>query len=196
MLISERTSGMTSGSTRRQFLGTTGVAVGMAGRGSGAALSPARNRQSRQRLSRLLTRGQRLRRWPRCITTCRTPITSSAGSSTASRSTTGGPSALHRPPFEIASLFIEQVSAETDLGRPKAERHGVRLSPDDRRRPDPGNRQARRRRRPPDRRARRVPLQREAPEAVSAGSVLPRSARGFPRLGPRRAGVHRQALIV
>ncbi|HEV3163730.1 MAG TPA: hypothetical protein VGZ22_06795, partial [Isosphaeraceae bacterium] len=35
---------------------------------------------------------------------------------------------LHRPPFEIASLFIEQTPAN-DLGRAKAERHGVRLSP-------------------------------------------------------------------
>ena len=39
------------------------------------------------------------------------------------------PRALHRPPFEIASLFIEQVSPATDLGRAKAERHRVRLSP-------------------------------------------------------------------
>lgn len=36
---------------------------------------------------------------------------------------------LHRPPFEIASLYIEQVADDTDLGRAKAGRHGVRLSP-------------------------------------------------------------------
>jgi hypothetical protein len=41
----------------------------------------------------------------------------------------GRPDPLHRPPFEIVSLFIEQVSPATDLGRPKAKRHGVRLSP-------------------------------------------------------------------
>jgi hypothetical protein len=35
---------------------------------------------------------------------------------------------LHRPEFDIASLFIEQVG-ETDLGRAKAKMHGVRLSP-------------------------------------------------------------------
>jgi hypothetical protein len=35
---------------------------------------------------------------------------------------------LHRPDFEIASLFIEQVG-DTDLGRAKAKKHGVRLSP-------------------------------------------------------------------
>jgi hypothetical protein len=35
---------------------------------------------------------------------------------------------LHRPDFEIASLFIEQTPAN-DLGREKAHRHDVRLSP-------------------------------------------------------------------
>ncbi|MBX6311877.1 MAG: hypothetical protein IRY99_02990 [Isosphaeraceae bacterium] len=35
---------------------------------------------------------------------------------------------FHRPPFEIASLFIEQTPAN-DLGRTKANRHGVRLAP-------------------------------------------------------------------
>ena len=38
----------------------------------------------------------------------------------------GGP--LHRPDFEIASLFIEQTPAN-DLGREKGRRHGVRPSP-------------------------------------------------------------------
>ncbi len=36
---------------------------------------------------------------------------------------------LHRPDFEVSSLFIEQTPEETDLGRAKARRHGVRLSP-------------------------------------------------------------------
>ena len=36
---------------------------------------------------------------------------------------------LHVPPFEIASLYIEQVADATDLGRAKAKKHGVRLSP-------------------------------------------------------------------
>jgi hypothetical protein len=35
---------------------------------------------------------------------------------------------LHRPEFEVASLFIEQTPAN-DLGREKAKRHEVRLSP-------------------------------------------------------------------
>jgi hypothetical protein len=36
---------------------------------------------------------------------------------------------LHKPPFEIASLFIEQAAPATDLGREKAQRQGVRVSP-------------------------------------------------------------------
>ena len=36
---------------------------------------------------------------------------------------------LHKPPFEIASLFVDQVSPATDLGRAHAEGHHVRLSP-------------------------------------------------------------------
>jgi len=35
----------------------------------------------------------------------------------------------HKPPFEIASLYIEQTPEATDLGRAKARKHGVRLSP-------------------------------------------------------------------
>ncbi len=36
---------------------------------------------------------------------------------------------LHRPDFEIASLYIEQTPEATDLGRGKARRFDVRLSP-------------------------------------------------------------------
>ena len=35
---------------------------------------------------------------------------------------------LHKPGFDIASLFIEQVSPRTDLGRAKAQEHGIRQS--------------------------------------------------------------------
>lgn len=35
----------------------------------------------------------------------------------------------HKPPFEIASLYIEQTPEATDLGRAKASKHGVRQSP-------------------------------------------------------------------
>jgi hypothetical protein len=36
---------------------------------------------------------------------------------------------LHRPDFQVASLYIEQAPAATDLGRAKAHHHGVRNSP-------------------------------------------------------------------
>lgn len=36
---------------------------------------------------------------------------------------------LHRPDFDIASLFVEQVVPETDLGRANAARHQLRWSP-------------------------------------------------------------------
>jgi len=39
-----------------------------------------------------------------------------------------GGEGLHRPDFEIASIYIEQTPEATDLGRAKARRHGVRLS--------------------------------------------------------------------
>jgi hypothetical protein len=35
---------------------------------------------------------------------------------------------LHVPPYEIASLHIEQTPEATDLGRAKAKKHGIRLS--------------------------------------------------------------------
>jgi hypothetical protein len=38
-------------------------------------------------------------------------------------------SGLHKPPFEVASLFIEQVAEATDLGRARARRHNIRQSP-------------------------------------------------------------------
>ena len=36
---------------------------------------------------------------------------------------------LHRPAFDVASLYIEQVAEGTDLGRAKAAKFGVRSSP-------------------------------------------------------------------
>ena len=111
-----------------------------------------------------------------------------------SRSTDGRPAdPMHRPPFEIASLFVEQVASETDLGRAKAKRHGVRLSPTIADAltlgtgklavdavlliAEHGD----------------YPLQREAPEALSSRPILPRGPRRLPRIGPIGAGVHRQA---
>jgi hypothetical protein len=39
------------------------------------------------------------------------------------------PGELHKPNFVISTLYIEQVSETSDLGRAKARKHGVRLSP-------------------------------------------------------------------
>ena len=39
---------------------------------------------------------------------------------------------LHKPPFEIASLFIDQAAPATDLGRAHAGEHHVKIYPDDR----------------------------------------------------------------
>ena len=36
---------------------------------------------------------------------------------------------LHKPNFDVSSLYIEQTADETDLGRAKARRHDVRQSP-------------------------------------------------------------------
>jgi hypothetical protein len=106
---------MRSGSTRRQFLETAGAAVGIAGLGGGlSAASGAR---------------------PKIAALTSVYYYLSHGYHIVGRFLDGfpvydgRPEPLHRPPFEIASLFIEQVSAATDLGRPKAHRHGVHLSP-------------------------------------------------------------------
>lgn len=40
-----------------------------------------------------------------------------------------GGEGLHKPAFDIASLYIEQAPEATDLGRAKADQFGVRLSP-------------------------------------------------------------------
>ena len=65
-------------------------------------------------------------RWPRPTTTSRTPTTSSAGSSTASRSTTAR---ACTSPTSTSPASSSSRPPPTDLGRAKARRHGVRLSP-------------------------------------------------------------------
>ncbi len=116
---------MTSGTTRRHFLEMTGAAVGMAGLGGGAA-SDLGDESATQ-----LAPGAR----PRVAALASVYYYLSHGYHIVGRFLDGfpvydgRPEALHRPPFEIASLYIEQAPPETDLGRPKAKQHGVRLSP-------------------------------------------------------------------
>jgi hypothetical protein len=118
---------MTSGSTRRHFLEMTGATVGMAGLGGAspsgllAAAETATQPDSGAR--------------PKVAALASVYYYLSHAYHIVGRFLDGfpvydgRPEVLHRPPFEIASLFIEQATAETDLGRAKAHRHGVRLSP-------------------------------------------------------------------
>ena len=116
---------MKPGSTRRHFLEMTGATVGMAGlggplgsvAGSEAAQPPAASSGGRPKVAALATVYHYL----------------SHAYHIVGRFIDGFPvhdgHGLHKPPFEIASLFIEQTPAKTDLGRAKASRHGIRLSP-------------------------------------------------------------------
>ena len=120
---------MTSSSTRRQFLETTGAAVGMTGLGRGYAASPGAE-PAIEAATQPAAAGK-----PKVAALASVYYYLSHAYHIVGRFLDGfpvydgRPEALHRPPFEITSLFIEQVSKDTDLGRPKAERHGVRLSP-------------------------------------------------------------------
>ncbi len=118
---------MTSGSTRRRFLETTGAAVGMAGLGGQwdaiAGQAPAAGTGPAP--------GPR----PRVAALASVYFYLSHAYHIVGRFLDGfpvydgRPEPLHRPPFEVASLFIEQVAPATDLGRAKAQKFGVRLSP-------------------------------------------------------------------
>lgn len=107
---------MTTQSSRRSFLETAGAAVGLSCLASGetAALAAEPTR-------------------PRIAAICTVYHYLSHAYHIVGRFLDGfvlyGGEGLHKPHCEIASLFIEQVSDETDLGRAKAKRHGVRLSP-------------------------------------------------------------------
>ncbi len=116
---------MSAGTTRRHFLEMTGATVGMAAlggpRGSGSrseeAQPPASSSSARPKVAALATVYNYL----------------SHAYHIVGRFIDGFPAhdgrGLHKPPFEIAGLFIEQTEARTDLGRAKASRNGIRFSP-------------------------------------------------------------------
>ena len=116
---------MSAGSTRRHFLEMTGATVGMAGLGgytgsipgAEAAQSPAPGTGRQPKVAALATVYHYL----------------SHAYHIVGRFIDGFPvhdgHGLHKPPFEISSLFIEQTPAKTDLGRAKASRHAIRSSP-------------------------------------------------------------------
>ncbi len=120
---------MTSGSTRRQFLEMTGAAVGMAGLGGGEASG-----LHASAVPEAATQPASAAR-PKVAALTSVYYYLSHGYHIVGRFLDGfpvydgRPDPLHRPPFEIASLFIEQAPPETDLGRAKAKQHGVHLSP-------------------------------------------------------------------
>jgi hypothetical protein len=102
---------MTIGATRREFLGAAGA-------GAAASLAPVAWAQERRR--------------PKVAALASVYYYLSHAYHIVGRFLDGFPvydgHGLHHPDFEVASLFIEQVG-ETDLGRAKAKRHGIRLSP-------------------------------------------------------------------
>lgn len=108
---------MRAGSTRRAFLGTTAAAIGA----TGLAPEPARavpQDSKRMKVAALSTTYFYLSHAYHIV-----------GRFLDGFQIHGPGGGLHRPDFEVSSLFIEQVDPKTDLGRAKAQKHGVRLSP-------------------------------------------------------------------
>ena len=116
---------MTSRTTRRHFLEITGATASMAGLSAGAASHAGVNEaiaQTAQAPAR-----------PKVAALASTYYYLSHAYHIVGRFLDGfvvhDGHGLHKPPFEIASLFIEQVSPATDLGRGQAGRHHIRQSP-------------------------------------------------------------------
>ncbi|MFI5458000.1 MAG: twin-arginine translocation signal domain-containing protein [Isosphaerales bacterium] len=116
---------MTPGSTRRHFLEMTGATVGMAGLGSTPAPSLRENETPPQELSSTAR--------PKIAAIATVYHYLSHAYHIVGRFIDGfivhDGNGLHKPPFEIAGLFIEQTPAATDLGRAKVRGQGIRLSP-------------------------------------------------------------------
>jgi hypothetical protein len=115
---------MKPGSSRRRFLEATGATVSMAGIGAALGSAPAAETLQpaeagpgpRPKIAALATVYNYL----------------SHAYHIVGRFIDGFPvydgQGLHKPPFEIASLYIEQTPAKTDLGKAKAQRHKIRQS--------------------------------------------------------------------
>jgi len=115
---------MVTSSTRRHFLELTGLSVGMVGTGrpgpfavqSQDRAEPAPPARSQPKVAALAS-----------VYTYLSHAYHIVGRFLDGFAVHDG-HGLHKPPFEVASLFIEQTPAATDLGRAKAKKHGVRLS--------------------------------------------------------------------
>jgi hypothetical protein len=115
---------MTSRSTRRHFLEMTGVAAGVAG--------PAISGQNVVKADQVQLQAASMSR-PKIAALATVYHYLSHAYHIVGRFVDGfvvhDGKGLHKPQQEIASLFIEQTPAATDLGRAMAGRHGIRLSP-------------------------------------------------------------------
>jgi hypothetical protein len=116
---------MMAGSNRRQFLEMTGAAIGISGLISAPASDlpqestppPSRNSTGGPKIAAIATVYHYLSHAYHILGRFIDGFIVYDGRG------------LHKPPFEVASLFIEQTRPETDLGRVKAREHGIRLSP-------------------------------------------------------------------
>ncbi len=115
---------MTSRPTRRRFLELSGTAAGMAG----VPVAAARRRTEVSAIRTALSPPR-----PKIAALASTYYYLSHAYHIVGRFLDGfvvhDGHGLHKPPFDIASLFIEQVSPATDLGRAHAAEKHVRLSP-------------------------------------------------------------------
>ncbi len=116
---------MNPGTTRRRFLELTGAAAGM----SGLTVAAAPNRRAAEFI---LPQGPATAR-PKIAALATVYSYLSHAYHIVGRFLDGfvvhDGNGLHKPQFEVASLFIEQTPAPADLGREQARRHGVRLCP-------------------------------------------------------------------
>ena len=108
---------MTSGPTRREFLEATGATLALTGLADAKEPTAANPEQRRPKLAALASVYYYLSHAYHIVGRFLDGFVVHDGKG------------LHRPDFEISSLFIEQVNPATDLGRAKAAKHGVRLSP-------------------------------------------------------------------
>jgi hypothetical protein len=116
---------MQSGSTRRQFFETTGATLGAASLGAQRVTGAITNQDPARDPGALVR--------PRVAALATVYNYLSHAYHIVGRFIDGFPvhdgHGLHKPPFEIASLFIEQTPARTDLGKSKASQHKIRQSP-------------------------------------------------------------------